>query len=313
MIRGNKLKCNYQILGSCNGLVCLTERYNKGPNTFHLWNPTTKKELMYPYSTLKHPKEEILIMLGYGYDNSRHSYRVVAIFGHVISRVGPFRSLICSLDEKRGWREIQDFPAQPPWTMVGIYLNNTLNWLGAPKSIGRDLLNPRISFDELVIVSLDLETETYTQLLLPHELNGVVVGDICFIEGLHSNEAPLVGVLNGYLSLFIHNRKTKHLSIWQMKEFRNQRSWTLLLNIFLLDFGINDMQYDFLIPLCMTEKDRHIVIVKYLINIDRVNQIIIYNMRDKRVSFRNMVKNLCWIHPIEHVQSLVSPDVFSQP
>jgi len=233
----------YRVLGSCNGLVCLAICNITGPIILHLWNPATKVVFENLHSMSELPNNINFVMLGYGYDNSRHAYKVVAIVNYLNSN-HPFRSLIWNLNDESGWREIQDFPANP--TIVegnGIYLNNTLNWLGLPNYNYNDIDVRDISFDKVVIVSLDLETETYTQMLVPHELNGVIIRDFCFFdEHLHSNEAPLIGVLGGCLSLFLHNHMTKHLSIWQMKEFGNQRSWTLLLNTSFQDLGVNSIQ-----------------------------------------------------------------------
>jgi len=331
---GSNLERNkYQVIGSCNGLVCLAIWKNrKGPSMFHLLNPATKKLLTCSHSSLKLAKEEIVVMLGFGYDDSRHTYKVVEIVRHMNFEYGhPFRSIVCSLNEESGWRDIQNFPANP--TTVegeGIYLNNTLNWLGMPNYNYYNYDDLDISFDEVVIASLDLETETYTKMSLPHELDGVFIGDFCFpCDQLHCNDAPFIGILGGCLSLFLRNRTTEYLSIWQMKEFGNQRSWTLLLNTSLQDLGVHhtirlpaNSRYHYylqriliqnqhfwsddnnLIPLCMIENDRDIVIIQTSFQ-GRV-KILIYNLRDKTVTSKKMIDTLSWIYPFDHVESLVS-------
>ncbi|XP_027927436.1 F-box/kelch-repeat protein At3g23880-like [Vigna unguiculata] len=290
------------VLGSFNGLVCLGEWNEKGI-VFYLWNPVTKEE----FGNLTLTKKDNVAMLGFGYDNSRHTYNVVAIVYHLNSD-HPFRTFIGSLNDESGWREIQGFLADPFIVEGdGIYLNNTLNWLGIPNYNDYEYDDIAISFDGVVIASLDLETETYTQMLLPHELNGVFIRDFCYLcEELHSNEFPLVGVLGGCLSLFLHNRRTKCFSIWQMKEFGNQKSWTLLLNTSLQDLGINTNIYSILLPLCMIENDRDIVIIHSSLQ-DCVKQIIIYDLKNNTVTFRNITQNLLWIYPFHYVESLVCP------
>jgi len=298
-----------QVLGSHNGLVCLAKWNEKGP-MFHLWNPATQGV----FGNLILPELKEVEMLGFGYDNSSHIYKVVAIVVHRNSKDYPLQTLIGNLNDESGWREIQDFPADS--TIVvgdGICLNNTINWLGIPNykdcydevdGYDDDEDENVISFDEVVIASLDLETETYTQMLLPRELNGVFVRDFYSLgEVLHCNEAPLIGVLGGCLSLYLHNRDTKYLSIWQMKEFGNRRSWTLLLNISLQDLGVN--LYSLLLPICIIENDRNIVIIHSSFQ-DCIKQTIIYNTKDKTVTSRNMTENLLWIYPFHYVESLVS-------
>ncbi|QCE12079.1 hypothetical protein DEO72_LG10g3320 [Vigna unguiculata] len=331
-IHGSTLQRNkYQVIGSCNGLVCLAIwRNRKGPSMFQLWNPATKKYVTYPNSSLKVFKEEKVAMLGFGYDNSTHTYKVVAIVSHMDSKYSrSFRSVICSLNDESNWRDIQNFPVNPAGVEAnGIYLNNTINWLGRPNS-NDSKYHSYVRFDKVVIASLDLETETYTEMLLPHELKGVFIRHLCFPCGqLHCNEVPLIGVLSGCLSLFLRNRETRHLSIWQIKEIENQKSWILLLNISFHDLGVNtiptkfDHEYDLwttlrvdqhffcsdnnLLPLCMVENDRDIVIIRSSFQ-GHVKQTIIYNLRDETVIVRKMAANLRWIYPFDYVESLVSP------
>ncbi|XP_047161748.1 F-box/kelch-repeat protein At3g23880-like [Vigna umbellata] len=297
-----------RVLGSCNGLVCLA-KWNENGIMFNLWNPATKKE----FGNLTLAEIDELVMLGFGYDNSRHSYKVVAIVGNLNTVDNlPYRTLIGSPNDERGWREIQYFPTVS--TSVegdAVYLNNTLNWLGIPTyNDSDDDMDDFLTLNDVVIVSLDLETETYREMLLPRELNnGVFIGYFCcFFEQVHCNEGPLFGVLGGCLSVFVHNRETKDFSIWQMKEFGNRRSWTLLLNTSLEDLGVNmDEPYSILLPLCMVENDRDIVIIHSSFQ-ECVKQTIVYNMRDNTVlTSRNVTRNLLWIYPFDYVESLISP------
>jgi len=297
----------YRFLGSCNGLVCLRKWTDKGSNTFHLWNPATKKLFENLHCILNPPETHEVTMLGFGYDNSRDTHKLVAIVNHLNSEEYYFRSLICNMEDKSGWRDIENFPADST-TMEGdgIYLNNTLNWVGL---LDRDYVEDDdidLTFNDVVIVSLDFKTETYTHLLLPRDLSRVIIYDFCsFSQELHSNKAPLIGVLGGCLSLFLHNRTTNHLSIWQMKEFGNQNSWTRMLNTSLQYLGINGTLHSDLLPLCMVENDRDIIIIHSSFN-DGL-QSVVYNQRDKTVKFTMICDNIRWIYPFDYIESLVSP------
>jgi len=298
---------NYRVFGSCNGLVCLRKWNNDGSYLFHLLNPATKKLFKNLHCVLNPPEDQEVVMLGFGYDDSRDTYKLVAIVGHQNSKEYLFRSLICSMEDKSGWRDIQNFPANPTaMEGDGIYLKDTLNWVGLLDFEYIENDDVDLTFNYVVIISLDLETEAYTQLLLPRDISGVIIYNFCSNgQELYRNEAPLIGVLGGCLSLFLHNITTNHLSIWQMKEFGNQNSWTPWLNTSLQDLGIKStLDSDFL-PLCMVENDRDIIIIHRSFDDDL--QAVIYNQRDKTVKSRMICGNIDWIYPFHYVESLVFP------
>jgi len=56
----------------------------------------------------------------------------------------------------------------------------------------------------------------------------------------------------------------------------------------------------------MIENDRDIVIIDNSFQ-RRVEQLIIYNLRDKTVTFKKMRDNLRWIYMFDYVESLISP------
>ncbi|RHN46588.1 hypothetical protein MtrunA17_Chr7g0243831 [Medicago truncatula] len=74
------------------------------------------------------------------------------------------------------WRNIQSFPVVPLilldfrhiWLNDGMYLGGTINWLAVRKDF-HSLYEYRDSthVEQFVILSLDLSTKTYKQLLLP--------------------------------------------------------------------------------------------------------------------------------------------------
>ncbi|KAL5162100.1 Protein SIEL [Glycine soja] len=118
---------------------------------------------------------------------------------------------VCNINGHNCWRNIQSFHADP--TSIpgcGVYLNSTLNWM----ALAFPHNSYDITFDELVIVSLDLRNETYTQLLLPRALDGVHLHDF-YSDGDDEDfiSDQCFGVLKDCLSLFLHSRKTKHLAI----------------------------------------------------------------------------------------------------
>ncbi|CAJ2670631.1 unnamed protein product [Trifolium pratense] len=103
---------NYQcqLVGSCNGLLCL-RNYSNGSSEFSLWNPATRKIsknlgwMWIPYRNHE---------LGYfdftfGYDASTRDYKVVAFRGNVNEGSWKSEVKVFSVGDNC-WRNIQSFP-----------------------------------------------------------------------------------------------------------------------------------------------------------------------------------------------------------
>ncbi|MCH94468.1 F-box protein, partial [Trifolium medium] len=152
-------KC-FGIVGTCNGLILLidissTDAYIE--YWLRLWNPTTKttsQKFGYIHD-VGNPRDDPFMFHGYykftfGCDNSTGTYKVVA------SRYNPhqLRSNVRILSSNDNvWRDIESFPIIP------LHLDNPEHYLNV--------------VDQFVIVSLDLETETYNQYSLPHGFDRV--------------------------------------------------------------------------------------------------------------------------------------------
>jgi hypothetical protein len=202
------------------------------------------------------------------------------------------------------WRDIDCFPLvlvyYPPDCSVehnGVYFSNSINWVVRHR-YNCDLKN--LTIEEFVIVSLDLETETYSQLLLPR---------CC-------NENPFYITPSLFVFMdclcFSYDFKKTHFVIWQMKEFGVEESWTQLLKIsYLLDLNIGfDVYYYYnmsLIPLCFSDDDALIFVpnfgddpILYDWRNNRVKRIKITNFGDKTIQYD-------WYSAKEYsVESLVS-------
>ncbi|AES87358.1 F-box protein interaction domain protein [Medicago truncatula] len=159
---------SWVVVGSCNGLLCLLDRKaSPARQRLCLWNPATrtKSEFVLPqtsYSTF---------FLGYYY--LTETYKVVAFRVMLDMDNGNARGTgkVLSIGNS-SWRDIQCL--QLPLYWFGpynngsyVYLNGTINWLALQKYL--DEYSPffndgRITVDEIVIVSLDLSTESHTQL-----------------------------------------------------------------------------------------------------------------------------------------------------
>ncbi|GAU25542.1 hypothetical protein TSUD_259760 [Trifolium subterraneum] len=158
------------VVGSCNGLICLYGvSYPSKDRWLCLWNPamrTKSKNIWYHNHHFN---------FSFGYDNLTRSYKVVAVDVEVNSGRKPKGVVkVYSLGDN-SWRDIQRFPLLPLYCFCfsgnnnnGVHLNGTINWLAF-----RDYSNGILPLDQCVILSLDLSTETYTQLLPPPGFDNV--------------------------------------------------------------------------------------------------------------------------------------------
>ncbi|XP_058784983.1 F-box/kelch-repeat protein At3g23880-like [Vicia villosa] len=275
----------YQFIGSCNGLLCFqvfspTDFQN---TLFQLWNPATKAFSIYfgPHSNSHTHIYDYLRFskFSFGYDNSTNTYKILYM--------SPNKFEIFSYGGNV-WKLIQLFHVVPldHWNIApkkrrfynqDMYLNDTINFLA------RDIAQ------HIVIISLNLGTETYHELLPPRD----------FVEvRLH---LPTISVLEDSLCFCHHTQKTDFI-IWKMKELGIEKAWTQFLKISYHDLDIRIKYRYFLTPLCVYESG----IALILSNRRRGLEVIIYNLSDNRIE-KTRLSNLKWIFPYNYVESLVSP------
>ena len=157
-----------------------------------------------------------------------------------------------------------------------------------------DLNYSTVTPKKYVILSLDLSTETYTQLLLPRGFNKV------------SRYQPKLVVLMDSLC-FGHDFEETYFVIWQMKDFGVQASWIQLFKITYqnffscyCDFAM-DIWLDFL-PLYLSGNGDTLILAN-----NKENEAFIYNCRDGRVEKIVITnKNMKWFEAWDYVESLVS-------
>jgi len=175
------------------------------------------KELGHFLSTYRNSK-----LFKFVYDNSSETYIVVMLMLDEAQNITHVRVLSVG---DNVWKTIPNFPAVPlryiygcQYECYGVYLNGRLNCLAIqdhPVSV-MDLEN--INANEVVIVSLDMKTELYTQLMPPSafdEMSSVMPPSLCILKD----------------SLcFSHDFRRTEFIIWQMKIIGVEESWTQLIN-----------------------------------------------------------------------------------
>ncbi|CAL5192172.1 unnamed protein product [Lathyrus oleraceus] len=307
---------NCQVIGTCKGLVCLFFGYDYQKYWFRLWNPATRtlseklgfsQDYVYDtvYETFK---------FTFGCDISTGTYKIVALSRvlvweeNTLSTRNEFRVL--SLGDNC-WRSFQCYTWIPIcliYTLTklinnGVHLNGTVNWLALPNYVKPSCNYDRKSIakaQQFVIISLDLSSETCTQILLPPGFDEIP----CF--------QPTLTVLIDCLC-FTHDLKGIEFVIWQMKDFGVQGSWTMLFKINYFDIQMhNPRSLDInkscskigtpLLPLYVSKNGDTLILAN-----SEDDRAVIYNEREKRVKRIRMENKLCWFSSMDYVECLVSP------
>jgi F-box interacting protein len=273
-----------RLAGSCNGLIYLVGFDLAGFANYEynydywlrLWNPATRKISQ----KIGCFCDSGNFVFNFGCDNSTGTFKVVAsryIRDQLTTDVRVFNI------GDNVWRNIESFPVVPLYCDIeqfhhtGVFLNGTLNWLAIHNDIpitcyiGQEAVVD-ITVEQIVVVSLDLGTETYNQYRLPQGFDEVPPSE------------PTVGVLGDCLCFSYWYKETDFI-IWQMKEFGVEESWTQFLKISYHDLQLNHdfsddtLKYNFrFLPLFLSNDGDTLL----LDNIQE-EEAIIYNWRDHRV------------------------------
>ncbi|XP_058736935.1 F-box/kelch-repeat protein At3g23880-like [Vicia villosa] len=295
-------ECRF-VIGSCNGWLCLLgysclSEYRQ--IWFRFWNPATGKisqKLGYFWDHMlglyTHFK------FAFGYDNSSETYKIVlSILDEAANRTN-VRVLTVG---DNVWRSIQSFPAVSlpfrytnPGVNDGVYLNGSLNWLALRHSFLSDGAHgwKSINVRQFVIISLDLGTETYRQLVPPFGFDAL------------SPVEPSICILMGCLC-FSHDDRRTDFVIWKMEEFGVEDSWAQLLRISYQDLqsmhhDVVDLQYSQWLPLHLSDHANTLILAN-----KQESQAILYNVRDNTAVRTRITDEIQWFSAKVHIESLFS-------
>ncbi|XP_058182226.1 F-box/kelch-repeat protein At3g23880-like [Rhododendron vialii] len=197
------------MVGSCGGLMCVaTYIWDTDQRTIYLWNPSTRKSKRLPDLGVRRGWN-CHDLYGFGFDESNDDYKVVLIFCNSGGGVSAERKVMVYTLRTDSWRQIGGISCDVPFGFIGKFLNGSIHW------VVRD--NSGSSYSSVnVIVSLDLEKETYNEVLLPNYGADVFHLELC--------------VLKGSLGVLCMCRKN-YTDVWIMKEYGTVSSWTKLFTI----------------------------------------------------------------------------------
>lgn len=271
----------YQFIGSCNGLFCflVIELNDSRNNWFLLWNPATN--LLSNKFGHHISNNSFNYGFSFGYDSSTDTYTALIFRRHRLE-IFSSRSNVGKIIQLPGisplfcWWHLDPVPYKYKFFIYDVYLNGTINLLA------------RDNAKQILIISLNLATHTYTELLPPQDFVAV------------SFHLPTIHVFQDSLYFSYHSQKT-HFIIWKMTEFGIQNSWTQFLRIRYTDLDIHRKHRHFLVPLCLY--DSGIVLVQGARDVRL--QLIVYNSTENRIEKTRMHKQIKWIFNQNYVESMV--------
>ncbi|XP_043693184.1 F-box protein CPR1-like [Telopea speciosissima] len=220
------------VLGSCNGLLCIS---NYNDEDIFLWNPSTRTHKKLPIITNPFTR---FVAYGFGYDPITDDYKLVRVqqqfSGHnnydLHSEVKVY-----SLSTN-SWRTIGDMPFfHTILSKSGVLANSTLHWQTGTHN----------EFN--VIASFDLKDEKFREIPLPD-----FVDEAPREFGLRNFEMTM-GVLGGQLCLLCNFTWDDHIELWVMKDYSVKDSWA---KQFSIGLSIQPLIcFDHFSPVCYSKND----------------------------------------------------------
>ena len=199
----------YQIVGSSNGLICLTESNFKGSylslNTF-LWNPAIREFQTLPKYHINNFTSPLMVVgLGFAFHPVINDYKVVRIVYFMRNKTS--EADVYSL-RTGSWREVDaNICCYIHSNVSRTFINGALHWLAGKK-------NEMDNTDNLIL-SFDMAKDVFKEMMLPDfGYDGLIrkcLADykgslsVLFYDAYHSNE---------------------NCDVWVMEEYGVAKSWT---------------------------------------------------------------------------------------
>uniref|UniRef100_A0A7N2R363 F-box domain-containing protein n=2 Tax=Quercus lobata TaxID=97700 RepID=A0A7N2R363_QUELO len=194
-------KC-VQIVGSCNGLLCLAD-YPPG-NVVYLWNPSTRR-----FKKLSHTCLGLLkhVTLGFAYCSENNDYKVVRTSGSSLS-TSEIEMYTLSSDS---WKRVEISVTTDVIFCKNLvspipFVSGALHWMSSVKEENR--------MTETDIMAFDVNSEKFRKLALPH---GSIDGPLL---------QRCVASFRGKLAFF--EESGFQYSIWVMGDYGVVESWNKL-------------------------------------------------------------------------------------
>ncbi|OMO85288.1 hypothetical protein COLO4_21674 [Corchorus olitorius] len=210
-----------RIVGTVNGLICLSDDFFGVTNRITLWNPLVRRSLELPAPNVTSDKVgPFMFALGFGFDAKRNDYKVVKLVypQRQIGKGKPPKVEVFSVKEK-GWRMVCGKVVKCTFTETGwtqCFLNGRVHWITSEK---------KTSTVESLVLLFDMEDEKFMKMKLPEALVEV-------------NPRQLSISVNGGMLTVFHYYSSEPNSIsnrccdiWERTQYGDVKSWTKLYTI----------------------------------------------------------------------------------
>lgn len=209
----------FSVVGSCNGLICLSDDQRGYMDDIYLWNPSIRKSFALPtYNVTFESHGPFMHCLGFGFDSVTDDFKVVRVV-HIYAGEGyygvPPEVEIYTL-KTGNWRYISDkaLPAMISKRYRQAYVNGAAHWMAYSRAAQAAEFRP-------TILSFDMSDEVFNQILVPDSMD----------HGEFVRKSMILVVFKESLSLIELCDCDPHCTIWIMKEYGVATSWAKLFRI----------------------------------------------------------------------------------
>ncbi|KAL6137094.1 hypothetical protein ACLB2K_062389 [Fragaria x ananassa] len=266
------------IIGSCNGLVCLLLDFIT--TTIMLWNPCTRESKVLPQP----PIENLPKFFGFGYDSTTDDYKVIV--GSFPPTSG-YEYVVAAFTLKSdSWRKLQSLNQNVRVVGHGCFVNEALHWILTSE---RDE-DGRVTAYKLV--SFNLAEEKFHEIASPYSPNSIDARNLTRVGNFRNSLALYCQPFSFIGSVCFR--------MWVLKEYGVEKSWTEVMKIpseILPRHCCHCLK-----PLCISEDG--VLLIEVFSDLDDSGFLMLYNPKEK--TFKDVTKN-CVSKTITYVETLVSP------
>nr|XP_023884337.1 F-box/kelch-repeat protein At3g23880-like [Quercus suber]XP_023884338.1 F-box/kelch-repeat protein At3g23880-like [Quercus suber] len=204
---------HHNVVGTCNGLLCLSDGSPYFAKELFLWNPCVRKLLQFPIPRDTFNTHGLFqASFGFGFDPKTNDYKVVrilSIFGGSPLDFGKSRHVVEVYSLFAGeWRMLSASDSLPlTYAIISsgppAFANGALHWIAFSND------------NKQFVLVFDLGDEVFRQILLP-ELPS-------YTEGMMWTR---VSVYGNSIAGFQRREGSGPMNIWVMKEYGVASSWT---------------------------------------------------------------------------------------
>ncbi|XP_059663690.1 F-box protein CPR1-like [Cornus florida] len=207
----------FRIIGSCNGVICLSDDLFTITNELYLWNPSIQKLMALPTVRVTFKSHGLFMQnIGFGFDPSTNDYKVIRIVYLNYVEIPPEVDIFTL--STGTWRNISHLGLS--YIIDGrapqAFLNEAAHWIASDR---RGDLHRRL------IVSFHMGDEIFREIMLPDWINAVLSYPPRLRVAKFQESLSLIVELNERLDA------NNCYGVWVMKEYGVMSSWTQLYTI----------------------------------------------------------------------------------